>query len=238
MKIVLYSMQMQTNIQALIFDLDGTLLNTLDDLADSCNIMLKHFNFPQRTIDEVRQFVGNGFGVLVEKAIPDGRNNPLYNQALEYIRQTYASHSQVKTHPYNGIIELIQELNNEGIHTGIVSNKPDAQVKELAELYFSPYINSNTAIGEQESKGIRRKPAPDSTLAVMNILNVSPKHTVYVGDSDVDIATAQNAGIPCISVTWGFRSKEFLIQNGAKILAEKPQDIISIIAGGCKQNIA
>ncbi|MCR5762413.1 MAG: HAD hydrolase-like protein [Treponema sp.] len=228
---------MKTNIKAVIFDLDGTLLNTLDDLADSCNIMLKKFNFPQRTIDEVRQFVGNGLGVLVEKAIPDGKKNPLYEQALDCIRKTYATHSQVKTKPYDGIIKLIQDLNKNGIHTGIVSNKPDAQVKELAERYFASYISSNTAVGEQESKGIRRKPAPDSILSVMSILKVQPEQAVYAGDSDVDIATARNAGIPCISVTWGFRSKEFLLKNGAQILADKPQDLPSIIEGGCQRNI-
>ncbi|MBR1912670.1 MAG: HAD family hydrolase [Treponema sp.] len=228
---------MKDSIHTVIFDLDGTLLNTLDDLADSCNIMLQHFNFPLRTIDEVRQFVGNGLGVLAEKAIPNGKANSLYSQALDYLRTTYATHSQIKTKPYDGITDLIRQLNENGIHTGIVSNKPDAQVKELAHLYFSPYINSQTAIGEQERNGIRRKPAPDSTLKVMEILNTAPEHAVYVGDSDVDIATARNAGIPCISVTWGFRSKEFLIQNGATIMANTPQDILTIIANGCQRNI-
>lgn len=228
---------MKNIIKAAVFDLDGTLLNTLEDLADSCNLMLQNFDFPQRTIDEVRQFVGNGLAVLAEKAIPDGKKNPQYSQALDFLRKTYACHSQIKTKPYDGIIELIRQLNENGIKTGIVSNKPDAQVKELAARYFVPFISSQTAIGEQESKGIRKKPFPDSTIKVLDIMETQPAQAVYIGDSDVDIATAKNAGLPCISVTWGFRSKEFLLESGAQILAETPQDILSIIKDGCQRNI-
>lgn len=210
--------------KAVIFDLDGTLLNTLEDLADSCNMTLKQMGYPERTLDEVRQFVGNGIGKLIERALPGGTENPDYEKGFELIKKNYGSNWKNKTRAYDGIPELLEKLNAAGIKIGIVSNKPDPQVKKLAELYFSKYVSEQTAVGE--TQGIRRKPAPDTVLKVMDILGVSASETVYSGDSDVDIDTAKNAGIPCISVCWGFRSRQFLIEHGASILVEKPSEFI------------
>ena len=213
--------------KAVIFDLDGTLLNTLDDLADSCNETLRQLNFPLRSIDEVRQFVGNGIAKLMELAIPDGKENPEYEKSVLLMKENYAKNWQNKTRPYDGILDLISTLHNMEIKTGIVSNKPDAQVKELAEYYFSSVIKRETAVGDIE--GRNRKPAPDSVLEVMRILEVGRDETVYVGDSDVDIKTAKNTGIPCISVTWGFRDRNFLLNSGAQKLADKPKEILKYL---------
>lgn len=213
--------------KAVIFDLDGTLLNTLDDLADSCNETLRQMNFPLRSIDEVRQFVGNGIAKLMELAIPDGMKNPEYEKSVLLMKENYAKNWQNKTRPYDGILDLISTLNEMKIKTGIVSNKPDAQVKELAEYYFSSSIKRETAVGDFE--GRNRKPAPDSVLEVMRILEVSRNETIYVGDSDVDIKTAKNAGIPCISVTWGFRDRNFLLDSGAQKLVDKPEEILKYL---------
>ena len=217
------------NIKAVIFDLDGTLLNTLDDLADSCNEALETMHYPVRTVDEVRRFVGNGLGKLAERALPDGLNNPDYTAFLRCLRSCYAKNWHNKTRPYDGVLEMLARLSEAGIRTGIVSNKPDAQVKELADLYFAKVIPAAAAIGERESEGIRRKPAPDSTLAVMRGFGVSKENAVYVGDSDVDIETARNAGIPCISVCWGFRPRSFLCEHGATTLVEQPAEILSAV---------
>lgn len=213
--------------KAVIFDLDGTLLNTLDDLADSCNETLRQMNFPLRSIDEIRQFVGNGIAKLMELAIPDGKENPEYEKSVLLMKENYAKNWQNKTRPYDGILDLISTLHRMEIKTGIVSNKPDAQVKELAEYYFSSTIKRETAVGDIE--GRNRKPAPDSVLEVMRILEVGKNETIYVGDSDVDIKTAKNVGIPCISVTWGFRDRNFLLNSGAQNLADKPEEILKYL---------
>ncbi|HBP10123.1 MULTISPECIES: HAD family hydrolase [unclassified Treponema] len=213
--------------KAVIFDLDGTLLNTLDDLADSCNETLRQMNFPLRSIDEVRQFVGNGIAKLMELAIPNGKKNPEYEKSVLLMKENYAKNWQNKTRPYDGILDLISTLNEMKIKTGIVSNKPDAQVKELAEYYFSSSIKRETAVGDFEDRN--RKPSPDSVLEVMRILEVNRDETIYVGDSDVDIKTAKNAGIPCISVTWGFRDRNFLLDSGAQKLVDKPEEILKYL---------
>ncbi len=216
----------QKRFSAAIFDLDGTLLNTLEDLADSCNAALKIMGYPEHSIDDVRKFVGNGLGVLMELALPGGKANHDYEKALETLRRHYAHNWQNKTKPYNGILDLIQALNKKGIKIAIVSNKPDMQVKELSQLYFNGEIPVNAAIGEKESAGIRRKPAPDSVFTAIKEIGAQKETSVYIGDSDVDIMTAQNAGLDCISVTWGFRSKDFLIEHGAKTLINKPEELL------------
>lgn len=216
-------------VKAVIFDLDGTLLNTLEDLADSCNAALKETGYPERSIEEIKNFVGNGLVLLMERALPAGRQNPDFNRAMESLRRHYANNWKNKTRAYPGIESLISKLNEQGIKTGIVSNKPDERVKDLAKLYFAPYISAECAVGEKEKEGIRKKPAPDSVFTVMKILGSSKENTVYVGDSDVDIETAANAGLPCISVTWGFRSRAFLLEHGAKYLADSCQDLIQVV---------
>lgn len=214
--------------KAVIFDLDGTLLNTLDDLADSTNYALSRFGYPTRTIEEVRQFVGNGVAKLIERAIPEGKNNPNFEKCLAIFKENYAQNMYNKTAPYNGIIEMLSNLKSKGIKIAVVSNKFDLAVKELCKKYFEGFIDF--AAGENEAQGIRKKPAPDTVISVLNEFNFAPEDAVYVGDSDVDIMTAKNSKMPCISVTWGFRDEKFLLENGATILINAPSEIYNHLA--------
>ncbi len=214
--------------KTVIFDLDGTLLNTLDDLADSTNYALSKFGYPTRTIDEVRQFVGNGVAKLIERAIPEGKNNPNFEKCLAIFKENYAQNMYNKTAPYNGIIEMLSNLKSRGIKIAVVSNKFDLAVKELCKKYFEGFIDF--AAGENEAQGIKKKPAPDTVISVLNEFNFAPEDAVYVGDSDVDIMTAKNSKMPCISVTWGFRDEKFLLENGATILINAPSEIYNHLA--------
>lgn len=214
--------------KAVIFDLDGTLLNTLDDLADSTNYALSRFGYPTRTIEEVRQFVGNGVAKLIERAIPEGKNNPNFEKCLAIFKENYAQNMYNKTAPYNGIIEMLSNLKSRGIKIAVVSNKFDLAVKELCKKYFEGFIDF--AAGENEAQGINKKPAPDTVISVLNEFNFASEDAVYVGDSDVDIMTAKNSKMPCISVTWGFRDEKFLLENGATILINAPSEIYNHLA--------
>lgn len=214
--------------KAVIFDLDGTLLNTLDDLADSTNYALSKFGYPTRTIDEVRQFVGNGVAKLIERAIPEGKNNPNFEKCLAIFKENYAQNMYNKTAPYNGIIEMLSNLKSKGIKIAVVSNKFDLAVKELCKKYFEGFIDF--AAGENEAQGIKKKPAPDTVISALNEFNFAPEDAVYVGDSDVDIMTAKNSKMSCISVTWGFRDEKFLLENGATILINAPSEIYNHLA--------
>lgn len=214
--------------KAVIFDLDGTLLNTLDDLADSTNYALSKFGYPTRTIEEVRQFVGNGVAKLIERAIPEGKNNPNFEKCLAIFKENYAQNMYNKTAPYNGIIEMLSNLKSKGIKIAVVSNKFDLAVKELCKKYFEEFIDF--AAGENEAQGIRKKPAPDTVISVLNEFNFASEDAVYVGDSDVDIMTAKNSKMSCISVTWGFRDEKFLLENGATILINAPSEIYNHLA--------
>lgn len=209
--------------KAVIFDLDGTLLDTLNDLKNGVNAALRKNCLPERTADEVRMFVGNGLGKLVERAVPGGCDHPLYAQILADTRAFYAMKANETTKPYDGIPALLQALEEKGFRIAVVSNKPDAQVKSLCQIYF-PSIP--VAVGQRE--GFRLKPAPDSLLETIRQLRCSPEEAVYAGDSEVDILTARNAGIPCISVLWGFRSREQLLQSGARFLAETPAEMLNL----------
>lgn len=212
-------------IKAVIFDLDGTLLYTLEDLKDSLNFALQKFNYPSKTLDEVRNFVGNGVRLLVERSIPNGEKNPDLEDVLKIFKTHYAQNMYNKTKPFDGINEMLAELKRKGIHTAVVSNKFDSAVKELCQKYFGNTIE--IAIGESEN--VRKKPAPDSVLKVMEILNCSSDETFYVGDSEVDIQTAKNCNIKCISVSWGYKNRQFLTENGAEIIIDKPEEILQII---------
>lgn len=214
--------------KTVIFDLDGTLLNTLDDLADSTNYALSKFGYPTRTIEEVRQFVGNGVAKLIERAIPEGKNNPNFEKCLAIFKENYAQNMYNKTAPYNGIIEMLSNLKSKGIKIAVVSNKFDLAVKELCKKYFEGFIDF--AAGENEAQGIKKKPAPDTVISVLNEFNFASEDAVYVGDSDVDIMTAKNSKMPCISVTWGFRDEKFLLENGATILINAPSEIYNHLA--------
>ena len=214
------------NIKAVIWDLDGTLLNTLDDLAASTNAALLANGLPARTTDEVRAFVGNGIHKLIERAVPEtGAAHPLFQATLDAFVAHYGEHSKDHTKPYDGVIETLDALSAQGVMLAIVSNKIDFAVKQLSCDYFGSRMRS--AVGDDPSR--RKKPAPDSVLEAMRQMGVSAQETVYVGDSDVDVMTARNAGIPCIAVTWGFRSEESLIEAGAQHIARRPQEILSIV---------
>ena len=205
-----------------IFDLDGTLLNTLGDLAASTNYALRQYGMPEHTIDDVRRFVGNGVGKLIEMAIPEGLANPQYEDVLATFRKHYMLHSLDTTAPYPGIESLLHSLRSHGCNVAVVSNKFYNATVELCRHFFADTVE--VAIGEREN--IRRKPAPDTVFEAMRQLGVSGEDTVYVGDSDVDVATARNSGIPCISVLWGFRDRDFLIEHGATTFVNTPEDII------------
>ena len=205
-----------------IFDLDGTLLNTLGDLAASTNYALRQYGMPEHTIDDVRRFVGNGVGKLIERAIPEGLANPQYEDVLATFRKHYMLHSLDTTAPYPGIESLLHSLRSHGCNVAVVSNKFYNATVELCRHFFADTVE--VAIGESEN--IRRKPAPDTVFEAMRQLGVSGEDTVYVGDSDVDVATARNSGIPCISVLWGFRDRDFLIEHGATTFVNTPEDIL------------
>ena len=211
---------------AVIFDLDGTLLDTLDDLWTAVNAALTKFSLPLRTREEVRSFVGNGIVKLMERAAGEVEKE-VFDGALAEFKRYYGEHCEDKTKPYEGIIELLRVLQAKGIQTAVVSNKADFAVKKLAKGYFEGLLEY--AVGENEEEGIRKKPAPDSLLAVMDSMGAGTDSTVYIGDSEVDIQTAQNAGVQCISVTWGFKDREFLIENGATLFADTPKEILSLI---------
>ena len=214
-----------SHVQAVIFDLDGTLLDTLDDLADATNWALRQNGMPQRTLGEVRQFVGNGVRRLMERAVPDGEQNPLFEKAFDDFKAYYVEHCQDKTHLYPGVSEMLQRLKAQGLRLAIVSNKLQAGVDELYLRYFSDTVE--VAIGERPE--VRRKPAPDMVRAALKALRLLPEEAVYVGDSDVDLQTATNSGLPCISVLWGFRDRDFLLQHGALVLAEQPEEIVNLL---------
>lgn len=207
--------------KTVIFDLDGTLLDTLEDLTDAVNEALRCCGFPMRTIEEVRQFVGNGIYKLMQRAVPDGDVNPDFDKAFGTFKEYYGAHCNDKTRLYPGVKELLLQLKTQGYHLAIVSNKADFAVKELQKIYFDGIIE--VAIGEKE--GIRKKPAPDTVMQALKELGSEKETAVYVGDSEVDYQTAVNSGMPCISVTWGFRDKEFLIEQGAKQFAANTEEL-------------
>ena len=204
-----------------IFDLDGTLLSTLADLAASTNYALRTHHMPERSLDEVRRFVGNGVKKLMERAIPDGLNNPLFEETFATFRQHYMQHNLDTTQPYPGIMQLLEQLKAEGKNIAVVSNKVYAATRELCRHFFGDLVP--VAIGERED--IRKKPAPDTVIEALRELGVDKEGAVYIGDSDVDIMTAKNSGMPCVSVLWGFRDKEFLLEHGATTLISKPEEM-------------
>nr|WP_295778020.1 HAD family hydrolase [uncultured Intestinibacter sp.] len=208
-----------------IFDLDGTLLNTLEDLGDSVNFALKSFGYPTRTYEEIRSFVGNGVKDLVTKAVPDGTDEETTLKCLQTFKDHYKTNMQNKTAPYDGIIDLLEELNSKGVKLAIVSNKYDFGVKNLNKYYFKDLIP--VAIGERE--GIRKKPAPDTVLEAMKELGSKENNSIYVGDSGSDMLTAQNAHIKSIGVTWGFRDAKSLLESGADFLIDSPKQLLEII---------
>lgn len=216
---------MKKEIDTIIFDLDGTLLNTLDDLHACFNEAIAKFGYPIRSKEEIRSFVGNGIKKAIERALPYTVNEDELNNIVDYFRGYYKAHMLEFTKPYDGIIEILKELRAKNYKIGVVSNKYDTAVKGLCQNYFKDLVM--VAVGEGD--GVRKKPEIDGILKAVKELNSDLERSIYVGDSDVDIMTAQNAGIECISALWGFRDEEFLRQRGGKFFAKKPKDIINII---------
>lgn len=210
-----------------IFDMDGTVLNTLEDMTDSVNHTMALFDFPIRTLSEVRRFVGNGIGRLVELCVPGGKENPLFTDCLAAFKAYYEAHMQVKTGPYEGIPELLTLLKDRGYKLAIVSNKFDDAVKELTPFYFGDAVP--VAVGE--SAGVAKKPAPDTVFKALEELGAAVDDALYVGDSEVDAETAKNAALPFVGVTWGFRDRALLEEKGARWIIDKPEELLEILSG-------
>ena len=208
--------------KAVIFDLDGTLLNTLGDLCDSVNFVLESYGFPTRSLKEVNSFIGNGIGELIRRSLPQNEQDK-FDDALEKFREYYGEHSNVKTCVYDGLIPMLEKLRAEGYKIGVVTNKVDFAAKALCEEYFGALVD--IALGDRV--GVPRKPDPYAVYEAMSILGV--ESAVFVGDSDVDIATAKAANLPCIAVTWGFRDRAFLEEHGGEIFADTAEDLYRYI---------
>ncbi len=209
-----------------IFDLDGTLLDTLDDLAAATNYALRQYGMPEHTRDDIRRFIGNGVRMLMVRAVPGGEQNPRFEDALATFREYYLHHAQDVTAPYPGIAELLSELRRCGCRVAVVSNKFCAATEALCRPFFPTTVE--VAIGENEAAGIRRKPAPDTVNEALRQLGADAATAVYVGDSEVDILTARAAQLPCISVLWGFRDRQFLLEHGATLFANSPDDLLRL----------
>lgn len=211
--------------KAVIFDLDGTLLDTLGDLHAAVNHALREFAFPERSLDEVRRFVGNGVVKLMQRATPEGTDKETDEKCLDAFREYYLIHMRDMTAPYEGVIPLIESLRSKGIKTAVVSNKLHQAVYELCLDYFPGLIDC--AIGV--SVEAERKPVPVNVYKAAEMLGATPEECIYIGDSEVDVQTARNAGIEFIGVTWGFRDREELIKAGAEIICDSCSEIMDII---------
>jgi len=211
--------------QLAIFDLDGTLLNTLDDLADSTNYIMRQFGYPERTVEEVRKFVGNGIRKLLERSAPKGTLPEEIDRMFVQFKEHYGAHCADKTKPYDGIMELLNALKKQGVKLAVVSNKADYAVKALCEQYFPEYFD--VAVGERV--GIARKPAPDTVHEVLKNLQMEKSQAVYIGDSEVDVQTAKNAELNCIAVDWGFRDKKVLKEAGAETIVSTPEILFNYL---------
>lgn len=210
---------------AVLFDMDGTLLDTLEDICDAANYTLRALGYPERTLAEMRRFVGNGAEMQMRRALGAGADEETVRRALAVYKPYYAAHCQIKTKPYAGLTELMRELKDEGFKLAVVSNKPDEAVRPLVAQHFGTL--ADTAMGETAQR--RRKPAPDMVNDALKALGAEKSRAVYVGDSEVDIETAKNAGIACISVCWGFRDKEQLIAAGAAELAADAAELKALL---------
>lgn len=214
---------------AAIFDLDGTLLDTLDDLYDAVNYALGLYELPLRSKDKVRWAIGNGIRNLVRACLPKDADEGTFEEVFVAFKSYYREHSMDKTHPYPGIAAVLRHLRTRGIRCAVVSNKADAAVQTLIDHFFPGEFDA--IVGEREAEGIRKKPAPDTVNEVMRVLGMKKRDVVYIGDSEVDIETAANVQCDCIAVTWGFRVREFLEDKGAPVLAETPEQLEHLITG-------
>ena len=211
----------------LLFDLDGTLLNTIDDLADVVNYVQEKYHIEKHSVDLVRKNVGNGIRKLMIRSVPMGESNPEFEEMYRCFLEYYQKHCQVKTAAYPGIMKLLVSLQQKGIKMAIVSNKAHPAVEELNDIYFKDFIS--VAIGENEAGGIKKKPAPDSVNHALELLGSKREEAIYVGDSEVDYATAENSGLPCVLCSWGFRERELLESLKPMAIIDKPEDLTKII---------
>lgn len=209
---------------AVIFDLDGTLTDTLEDLKNSVNFAMREFGFPERTTDEVRSFVGNGVKRLIDLSVPENTSEEVSAECLSVFKSFYKDNSLVSTKPYDGIIPMLEKLKKDGVKTAVVTNKMHEAAVDIVNLFFGELID--VAIGQID--GVAQKPQPDGIYSALEKLGVSKEKSVYVGDSEVDCITAKNAGIPCIGVTWGFRDREILVGNGADFIINFPEEIFIV----------
>lgn len=212
--------------QLAIFDLDGTILDTLEDLADSLNYALEREGYPKRTLEEVRKFVGNGMLMLAKRALGDGQDE-VAQKVVDLLKAHYKLHCADKTKPYEGIVELLWDLKKAGYKLAVVSNKADYAVQILGEQFFDGIFDRMA--GERE--GILKKPAPDAIYMVLEQLGIEKEAAVYIGDSEVDIQTAENAKMEHILVSWGFRDIEFLQQEGAKTIVKTTEELRNVLLG-------
>lgn len=211
--------------KAVIFDMDGTILNTLEDLKNATNYSLRQFGMPERSLEEVRMFVGNGIRKLVERAVPAGTSEEKIAQVFDVFLEYYEIHSADNTSPYPGILELVEKLKKSGIKTAVSTNKADIPAQELGREYFNGIFD--LIVGQQD--GLKVKPAPDSVNKILSILDIQKKDAIYIGDSDVDVQTAKNSGLDFIGVSWGFRGREFLEKNGAKNIVDNANEILDLV---------
>ncbi len=211
--------------QAVLFDLDGTLLDTLEDLRDGVNVVLARRGYPQHTLEEIRDYVGNGAGVLIRRALPEGTEETEIREVLAEYKDWYRVHYCTKTHPYPGVAELLDTLAAAGVKMAVVSNKPDAVTKELAKKFF-PGL---PAFGQRDD--VPRKPEPQMVWKALETLGVGREQACYVGDSEVDVATAKNAGLPAVLVSWGFRTEEQLRAAGAETITATAAELLMQLDG-------
>lgn len=212
-------------INTVIFDFDGTLLNTLEDLTDSVNHMMRMHNYPERTIDEIRSFIGNGIPTLIRRSVPSDIDESVAQECTKEMKEYYKTHAKIKTKPYNGIDELLSQLQKRKIKTAVVTNKAEPAAKLLCKEFFGDIFN--VVIGDN---GIDKlKPAPDNVFKAIKLLDSNNENILYVGDSDVDIITANNASLTSVGVLWGFRDRECLEKNGANYIIGQPLELLDII---------
>lgn len=224
-KVLKKNLATDKHIKALLFDLDGTLLDTLKDIQAAVNYALRENHLPERSREEVRRFVGNGARLLLERAAAPVVEKRVLDQIEQDFKSYYDAHCQEDTRPYAGIPELLQQLHRRGLRLGVVSNKPDSAVQKLVEHYFPETFLSITG----ERKGKAKKPAPDLLYEALDKLCAGKEEVLYIGDSEVDIQAAANAGIACISVDWGFKEKSFLQEQGAHVIVSVPAEILAYL---------
>lgn len=224
-------MKTSNKYKTVIFDLDGTLLDTLDDLHNAVNHTMDVYGYPRRTREEVRSFVGNGVDKLIELCLPGGADDKNLRAAIAEYRRYYNENAQIKTKPYDGVIDVIDKFISMGINVAVVSNKIHKSTVELCKKYF-PRIEN--VFGEREAEGVRRKPYPDMVINACNAIGTTAAECVYVGDSEVDVETAANVPMDSILVLWGFRDKDFLIERGGQKFAGTADELFDLIVNSCE----